>query len=121
MRFKVDENLPEEIVGELRAAGHDASSVYAQGMSGVDDQTIVAHIREEKRGLITLDLGFADIRTYDPAEYDGLIVLRIKRQDKHSVIALTRRFIPKLVDESIVGKLWIVEEDRIRVRGETEE
>jgi len=32
--FKVDENLPETLVELLIHAGHDASSVVRQGMSG---------------------------------------------------------------------------------------
>lgn len=92
MKFKVDENLPEEIVEELKKAGHDAVSVHAQGMSGVTDPIIAEYIRSEARGLITLDLGFGDLRTYDPSQYHGLIVLRTKKQDKDTVIALADSF-----------------------------
>lgn len=39
MKFKVDENLPEEVVTALRAHGHDTLSVAGQGLAGKDDQS----------------------------------------------------------------------------------
>jgi predicted nuclease of predicted toxin-antitoxin system len=120
MKFKVDENLPEEIVVELCTAGHDATSVREQGLAGTDDAVIATHIQAEERGLITLDLGFGDIRAYAPSKYHGIILIRTKKQDKQTILALSRRFIPKINAESLVGKLWIVEEDRIRVRDDSE-
>lgn len=34
MRFKVDQNLPVELAEALRAAGHDAHTVYEEGLAG---------------------------------------------------------------------------------------
>ncbi len=120
MKFKVDENLPEEVVSELQAAGHEATSVHLQRMSGVDDKTISQRVVQEERCLITLDLGFGDIRAYPPSNFKGIIVLRTKIQDKFTTLSLVRSFMPKLVTENVSGQLWIVEEDRIRIRGEAE-
>jgi hypothetical protein len=44
------------------------------------------------------------------------IVLRSKRQDKPTVLALAERFIPLIAIEPLAGKLWIVEADRVRIR-----
>jgi len=67
--------------------------------------------------LITLDSGFADIRTYWPDQYAGLIVLRLKQQDKVHVLKIISRLIAVLSREPLEGYLWIVEEERIRIRG----
>ncbi len=66
---------------------------------------------------MTLDLGFADIRTYPPGEYHGLIVLRLKRQDKAYVIDTLEQLLPILEAEPLASRLWIVEEERVRIRG----
>ncbi len=66
--------------------------------------------------MITLDLGFADIRTYPPGDYPGLIVLRTKRQDKIHILKAVSKFIKLLEPDKLDGKLWIVEESKIRVR-----
>jgi len=65
---------------------------------------------------ITLDTDFADIRSYPPSHFSGLIVLRLRRQDKHHVLQTINRLIPLLSQEPLQQLLWIVEEDRIRIR-----
>ena len=57
-------------------------TVIDQGMGGDPDARIAALCRAEGRTLLTLDVGFAEIRAYPPSEYGGLIVLRLRRQDK---------------------------------------
>ncbi len=117
MKFKIDENLPNDIIGILKAAGHEAFSVHQENMSGAD-ASLASLVVREKLCLITLDLGFGDIRTYPPAQYHGLIILRIKKQDKHAILSLVQRLIPLFETEAVTGRLWIVEDDRIRLRGE---
>lgn len=116
MRFKLDENLPVEAAALLREAGHDAITVLEQEMSGKSDPDLVDVCRQERRTLVTLDVDFADIRIYPPEEYAGLLVLRLRRQDKAHVLAILQRLLPQLNQESVDGQLWIVEEERIRVR-----
>lgn len=69
-----------------------------------------------KRALVTLDVDFANVRRYPPSDHHGLIVLRLGRQDKLHVLAILRRLIPLLEREPIEKRLWIVEEERIRIR-----
>ena len=114
----MDENLPEEVVDELPADAHDATSVRQQGMSGADDGIISERIIQEERCLIPLDLGFGDMRKYPPSHFPGIIVIRTKDQDKNTILGLVRSLITKLTIEDVVGKLWVVESDRIRIRGE---
>lgn len=116
MRLKIDENVPLEVAAQLRAAGHDAHSVYDEALSGAGDQTLAAVCRRERRALLTLDLDFADIRTYPPADFAGLIVLRLMRQDKAHVLATVQRLLPLLNREALDRCLWIVDEQRVRVR-----
>ena len=116
MKFKVDENLPVELALLLRERGHDALGVLDQGLKGRDDSRIASVCQEEARALVTLDVGFGDIRTYPPAAYSGLMVLRLKRQDKANVLAAFRKALVVLKREKLAGALWIIEEDRVRVR-----
>lgn len=62
MRFKLDENLPLEIIQDLRGAGHDIDSVYDEGLAGAVDEAIVAIAIREKRILLTMDKGLGDLR-----------------------------------------------------------
>jgi predicted nuclease of predicted toxin-antitoxin system len=116
MKVKIDENLPREVADLLREAGHDAITVGAEGLSGRSDGTIAARIRREGRGLLALDTGFSDIRAYPPEQHAGLVVLRLNRQDKPHVLQVIARLILVLAGEEPKGRLWIVEEDRVRIR-----
>ena len=116
MRFKVDENLPIEVAELLRTASHDAATVTEEAVGGAPDPILAALLQREGRVLITLDVGFADIRSYPPAAYQGLVVLRLARQDKKYVLETCERLIKRLPSEPFVGQLWIVEANRIRVR-----
>lgn len=61
MRFKTDENLHPEVAEFLRRHGHDAVSVWDEGLRGTKDVQIIERCRLEKRALLTLDVGFGDI------------------------------------------------------------
>jgi len=115
MKFKSDENLPDEVVALLLAAGHDAHSVLEEGIGGATDETIAVVCQREERIILTLDLDFADIRSYPPPMFPGIIVLRLRRQDKHSVMAMIPRILELLKTEEIRQKLWIVDESRTRI------
>ena len=116
MRFKTDENLPAEAAATLRECGFEAETVWDEGLVGSADEGIAARVRSEGRVLLTLDLDFADIRAYPPDQYAGIIVLRLKSQDKGTVVSYVRRTAVALQLRRPVGELWIVEGDRIRFR-----
>jgi predicted nuclease of predicted toxin-antitoxin system len=85
-KFKIDENLPAEVADLLTSGGHDAVTVPAQRLAGQADSNIAAVCRAESRAIVPLDLDFGDIRTYPPADYAGIIVLRLRRADKDRIL-----------------------------------
>ena len=115
--FKIDENLHPEVAPFLRDHGHDAVTVWDQGMRGTPDVTLADLCRAEGRALVTLDLDFADIRAYPPEEHPGLIVLRVTRQDRASLLEAIGRIVPLLEREALDRHLWVVEEQSVRLRG----
>jgi hypothetical protein len=46
-----------------------------------------------------------------------LVVLRLHRQDKPYVLQTISRIIPLFEKESVAKRLWIIDENRIRIRG----
>lgn len=116
MRFKIDENLPIEVAGVLRDAGHDAMTIGDQRMSGEPDPRVAAVCRDEDRAILTLDLDFSDIRTYPPSDYPGIIVLRPSTQSKSDVLALVGQLLPLLNAERLIGNLWILQRGGLRIR-----
>ena len=80
MRLKLDENLPVELADMFREAGHDAVTVLDQGLMGARDSDLASICRREGRMIVTFDTEFADIRTYSPGAYPGLVVFRLDSQ-----------------------------------------
>lgn len=116
MRFKIDENLPVAVAAVLNEAGHDAMTINEQNMSGELDPMVASVCQSERRALVTLDMDFSDIRTYPPADYHGIIVVRPRTQAKTVVLALISQLIPMLEIETLQKKLWILQENGLRIR-----
>jgi predicted nuclease of predicted toxin-antitoxin system len=118
VKFKIDENLPLEFVDLLTGAGYAADTIIHENLGGADDSTIAAVCLKEDRILITLDLDFADIRSYPPQAFPGFLVMRPGQQDKLHLIELLRSVLPLLSVEPVQNRLWIVDESGVRIRGE---
>ncbi len=116
MKFKIDENLPVEIAELLKQEGYDAMTVIEQNLSGEKDPQIASICRKEERIIVTLDTDFADIRTYPPDKYPGIIVMRLVRQDKPHILRVFTGLLGLLSKEPLKSHLWIVDEDRVRIR-----
>jgi len=118
MRFKIDENLHDDVAALLATHGHDVQTIHTEGLKGCDDYVVADHCRREGRALVTLDLDFADIRSYPPSKHDGIIVLRVANQSRSHVLNVMVRVLESLASEPLVKHLWIVTDAAIRIRGE---
>jgi predicted nuclease of predicted toxin-antitoxin system len=117
MRFKTDENIHPEVAAVLRQHGHDALTVWDQGLRGSRDEHIQEVCRMEKRILITMDLDFADVRTMPADSSTGTVIFRLVRQDRASVLGAIERVIPLVEHQPLFQHLWVVDETRVRIRG----
>ena len=115
MRFKVDENLHVEVADLLRGQGHDALTVFDQGLRGRGDHDIADMCRSENLVLLSLDLDFSNILLYPPENYPGLIVLRLRKKSRAAVRRIVTKVINHLNKETLAGRLWVVDEHRIRI------
>jgi predicted nuclease of predicted toxin-antitoxin system len=116
MQFKIDENVHSDAADLLRQHGHNVLTVFEQGLRGKDDEDIASVCRQEARVIVTLDLDFSDIRGYPPADYHGIIVLRLNDQSRLSVLNVLARIMPLIESEELAGRLWIVDEHQVRIR-----
>lgn len=113
MKFELDESLSPSLAATFAAAGHEARSVAPGGQP--DDRVIDACSREQ-RVLVTSDVDFSSIAAYPPAQYSGIVVLRVPDQAHVTVEAAVRRMLALLPHEPVVGALWIIEDQRILIR-----
>jgi len=116
MKFKIDENLPESVKRLIIEHGFDCHSVYDENIQGGTDDRLIEICREEKRHLLTLDLDFADIVTYPPEQYHGIIVIRLSKQDAPSVTKRVGEILDQISKLKLPGHLVSVGNDKIRYR-----
>ena len=116
MRLKLDENLPSELARLFIEVGHDAVTVLDQDIGSATDAIVASACLNEGRAIVTMDTHFADIRGYPPHLHPGIIVFRLDSQTRDHVLAIGARLLPTLSKEVLQGRLWIVEESRVRVR-----
>jgi len=115
-RFKLDENLARDVELELRTTGYDVKTAIQQGLGGSPDSDLLHACRTEQRILITLDLDFADVRTYPPPDQPGIWVLRPATQSVEDTLAVLRSAVELVQTEPASQRLWIVQPGRVRVR-----
>jgi predicted nuclease of predicted toxin-antitoxin system len=116
VRLKLDENLNERGRALLVAAGHEVSTVVGQCLQAAADDALAEICRREGRGLVTLDLDFANPLRFRPANYPGIAVLRLpKRATAEDLLRTIGTLARALEANPLAGKLWIVEEGRLRI------
>lgn len=116
LRFKLDENLPREAEKTLLERGHDCHSVLSEGLGGSADERLMTVCIREQRILVTPDRDFSDIRRYPPGSHSGVWILRPESQDVTAISTLLERALRMSDKESAGRNLWVIGNDRIRIR-----
>ena len=116
MKLKLDENLGNSVAEALRQAGHDVATVPSQKLFGTEDRSLIEICHREERCLITLDLEFGNPLLFKPADYSGIIVLRLSpRPTSQDLLNAVNTLIRGIAQEpDIRGKLWVIQHGRIR-------
>ena len=115
MKLKLDENIGRRGQAALRDAGHDVATVLEQRLGGSADTDLARLCAVEGRGLVTLDLDFANPIRFPPEAHSGIAVLRLPRNPAPGdLVALVATLIEALKKQPLTGQLWIVEKGRIR-------
>ena len=116
MKFKLDENLPAELLDDLRAAGHEADSVPGEQLTGAPDAVLLDRVRREARVLLTMDKGIGDVRAYPPENYAGIVLFRPPSAGRGVTLSFVRRHLASVFDRDLAGHLLVVTEGGLRLR-----
>jgi predicted nuclease of predicted toxin-antitoxin system len=116
VKLKLDENVPIRLVPLLVSSGHDVATVADELLGGAKDRLVADAARVEGRLLLTLDRGFADIRTYPPGSHPGIVVLRPRVQTPAAVTRMLESLLAGHQLSEFGGCVSIVEPAAIRVR-----
>ncbi len=114
MKLLTNENFPLLAVVALRDAGHDV--LWARtDMAGKADEVVLQRAQDEQRLLVTFDKDFGELafRWGLPASC-GVILFRLRTKSPEYIRERVVETFAERADWT--GHLFVVEEDRIRVR-----
>ena len=118
-RFFADHCVSNAIMQALREGGHEVVRLGEHLPVESPDIAVIAEAQQFDAILLSLNGDFADIVTYPPADYAGIIALQV-RNHPESIPQLMQRLQEYLASHAdrdyYRGKLLLVEVHRIRVR-----
>lgn len=119
LRFFTDHCVPNSVTQALRDAGHDVFILREHIPQDSNDAVVIAKAQELDAILVSLNGDFADIATYPPSQYKGIIALQV-RNHPEVIPAIIRRLMNYLIANPMMpsyeGHLFLVEAHRIRIR-----
>jgi len=115
MKFKLDECMDIRLITLFSDAGHDAKTVFEEGLSGESDKKIYSVSIAEKRILITQDMHFSNPFRFPPIPSEGILVIKNPTQLLRDAKYLVRNLISRLREEDPRGHLWVADDHGIRI------
>jgi hypothetical protein len=116
VRFKLDENLPLELLADLRTAGHEADGLRDEGLIGAPDDVVLDLVRRERRVLLTLDKGIADVRAHPSEAHAGIVLFRPPAAGRGTTLLFVRRHLASLFERELTGRFLVITDRSIRLR-----
>jgi len=119
LKFFADHCVPNAVIYALSNAGHEAFILKKHIPRDSPDAVVIAKAQALNAILVSLNGDFADITTYPPSKYKGIIALQVKNHPE-VVPALMEKLMKYLSVHPEIshyeGKLLVVEAHRIRIR-----
>ena len=119
LHFFSDQCVPAEITGTLRLHGHHITLLREVLPIRAPDPMVIAKAQKLGAILLSLNGDFADIVSYPPSRYLGLVGVQLHNHPE-IIPQLMARLLPFLAahpqPEFYHGKLFLVEAHRIRIR-----
>jgi hypothetical protein len=91
VKLKLDENLPEVLIGELVSLGHDVDNVRLENLAGESDPRVWQAAQNAERFLITQDLDFSNLRQFAPGTHHGLLLVRLRTPGRLAIAPRIRQ------------------------------
>src|SRR5262245_57216944 len=117
MKFKLDENMPVDLVRVLSGLGHDVDTVPEEALTGRPDSDVWACTQEAERLLITQDLDFGDRRRFAPGTHNGILLVRLAYPCRQTLLDRVGMLFLNEPIEEWHGSLVVVTDRKIRVTG----
>ena len=119
MKFFADHCVSNSVIQSLGSAGHEVVRLRDELPVESEDSIVIAKAQELDAILISIDGDFADIITFPPSRFKGIVTLQMRNRPR-LIMTLMERFLGYVKQHPTAdhyrGKLIWVEPHRIRVR-----
>lgn len=119
LRFFTDHCVSDSVVRAFRDAGYEVLRLTDYIPTDSTDSVVISKAQELDSVLVSLNGDFADIVTYPPANYRGIIALQVGNHPEaiSGLVANLKNYLSAHPDmNDYAGKLLLVEVHRIRIR-----
>ena len=119
LRLFIDQCVPKSIIQILRDTEHEVFVLGDYIPIESPDIIVIAKAQELNTILVSLNGDFADIVTYPPSSYQGIISIQLRNHPEiipQLMARLTEYLSLHDSEEHYRGKLLLVEVYRIRIR-----
>ena len=119
LTFFADHCVPGSVIRSLVDEGHEVLRLKEHMPQDSPDTAVISKARDLEAILISLNGDFADIVTYPPQDYNGIIAIQV-RNHPQIIQEIVNRLIVYVSSHPDMnhfrGKLFLVEAHRIRTR-----
>jgi predicted nuclease of predicted toxin-antitoxin system len=119
LTFFADHCVPYSIIRSLRDAGYEVLILKEYIPPDSSDSVVISKSQELNTILISLNGDFADIVSYPPAEYNGIISIQVRNHPEVIPQIISRCldfFASHSEPQFYICKLILIEAHRIRIR-----
>jgi len=119
LRFFTDQCVSNSIIQAIRDAGHEVLLLKDYIPTEYSDAVVISKAQELDAILVSLNGDFADIASYPPKQYKGIIALQVRNHPELilQIVSRLKDFLSSHPDmKYFAGKLLLVEAHRIRMR-----
>ena len=119
LRFLADHCISNTTIRTLQDAGHEVFRLRELLAVDSPDRLVIAKAQEIDAILLSMNGDFADIVTYPPKNFKGIIALQMRNHAEvleRLLARLTEYLRTQPVMEHYRAKLLVVEVNRIRIR-----
>ena len=115
-RLLLDQNLPVDAAGKLRAAGFDVVHTRDRGWQRASDEDLLGFAREEARVIVTQDLDFSRLIAQGGLRLPSAILLRERGLLPDEVFQRVRDVCHRHGEQLNAGCLITVDRSSLRLR-----
>jgi predicted nuclease of predicted toxin-antitoxin system len=112
----LDQCVPNKFQRIIQLWGYQADLLSQHIAIESTDKAVIELAQKLDAVLLTIDLDFANILDYPPADYEGIVVMRYDIMDESDVLNSLKQALTDLYRDDLRHVLVIVEAHRYRIR-----